>query len=116
MVRVLHYFVDLLSRIHACHVHLVTHRDLKPQNVLIRPVDGLEIGDFGFVRTLLFPIQKYTQDVITLWYRGPELLLGRPLYGPEVDLWSPGCIFAEMATSQPTFPGGSDIGTFFKIM
>ncbi|CAK0806892.1 unnamed protein product [Prorocentrum cordatum] len=116
MASVLQHFSDLLSGIHACHVRLVIHRDLKPQNLLIHPVDGLKICDFGSARTLSFPIQKYTQEVITLWYRGPELLLGHPLYGPEVDLWSAGCILAEMATSQPTFPGDSDIGTFFRIM
>jgi len=118
MASVLQYFAGLLNGIHACHVHQIMHRDLKPQNVLIHPVDGLKICDFGSARTLspAHLVPKYTQEVITLWYRGPELLLGQLQYGLAVDLWSAGCIFAEMATSYPAFPGDSEIGTLFKIM
>merc|ERR1719162_2875655 len=57
----------------------------------------------------------YTLDVITLWYRAPEILLGCQRYGAEVDMWSVGCIIAEMATGQATIPGDSEIGTIFKI-
>jgi serine/threonine protein kinase len=116
MAKVLGYSQDLLSGIHACHSQLIIHRDLKPQNVLIHPVRGLKICDFGLSRTFSPSNKAYTPEVITLWYRGPELLLGQLQYGPEVDLWSAGCIIAEMATSYPTFPGDSEIGTIFKIM
>jgi serine/threonine protein kinase len=116
MARVLQYSQDLLRGIHACHQRLIIHRDLKPQNVLIHPVDGLKICDFGLARAFSQPVRQYTPEVITLWYRAPELLLGHSQYGPEVDIWSAGCIIAEMATSHPTFPGDSEIGTAFKIM
>ncbi|CAK0832739.1 unnamed protein product [Prorocentrum cordatum] len=116
MARVLQYSQDLLRGIHACHARLIMHRDLKPQNVLVHPADGLKICDFGLARAFSRPVRAYTPEVVTLWYRGPELLLGRAPYGPELDLWSAGCILAEMATSRPTFPGDSEIGTAFKIM
>jgi len=109
------YAQDLLNGIHACHVRLIIHRDLKPQNILIGK-QGLKICDFGLARIYSLPIKLYTHDVITLWYRAPEILLGIQRYGPEVDIWSAGCVVAEMATCYPTFPGDSEIGTIFKIL
>jgi len=108
------YGKDLLNGIHACHVRLIVHRDLKPQNVLVSE-SGLKICDFGLARIFALPIKQYTHDVVTLWYRPPEILLGTITYGPEVDLWSAGCVLAEMATGLPTFSGDSEIGTIFKI-
>jgi serine/threonine protein kinase len=110
------HFAGLLNGIHACHSLSIIHRDLKPQNILVHPVDGLKICDFGLARTFSRTVHKYTPEVVTLWYRGPELLLGHPQYGPALDIWSAGCILAEMATGRPTFPGDSEIGTVFKIM
>lgn len=109
-----HYAYDLLNGLHACHVRLILHRDLKPQNVLIGR-NGLKIGDFGLSRLYSLPIRSYTLDVVTLWYRAPEILLGCQRYGPEVDIWSAGCIIAEMLVGGPIFPGDSEIGTIFKI-
>jgi len=108
------YSLELLSGILACHNRLIIHRDLKPQNILVGK-NGLKIGDFGLARMFSLPIRNYTLDVITLWYRAPEILLGTHTYGKEVDMWSAGCIIAEMATSQATFPGDSEVGTIFKI-
>jgi len=113
---IFHHFAGLLNGLHACHSVGIIHRDIKPQNILIHPVDGLKICDFGLARTFWRPAHKYTREVVTLWYRGPELLLGHPQYGPEVDLWSAGCVLAEMATGRPTFPGDSEITTVFKIL
>jgi len=115
MDKLLKYSHDLLNGIHACHCRCIIHRDLKPQNLLISK-DGLKICDFGLARIYSLPIKPYTHDAITLWYRAPEILLGSPTYGPEVDVWSAGCIISEMATSYPTFAGDSEIGTIFKIL
>eukprot|EP00928_Gymnodinium_smaydae_P035800 TRINITY_DN2512_c0_g2_i2.p1 TRINITY_DN2512_c0_g2~~TRINITY_DN2512_c0_g2_i2.p1 ORF type:complete len:360 (-),score=44.26 TRINITY_DN2512_c0_g2_i2:465-1466(-) len=109
------YTAELLAGIHACHSRLIVHRDLKPQNILIGQ-GGLKICDFGLARAQILRPAPYTREVITLWYRPPELLLGAHLYGPEVDMWSAGCIIAEMATSWPLFSGDSEIGTLFAIM
>jgi len=108
------YSLELLSGILACHNRLIIHRDLKPQNILVGR-SGLKIGDFGLARMFSLPIRNYTLDVITLWYRAPEILLGTHTYGKEVDMWSTGCIIAEMATGKATFPGDCEIGTIFKI-
>jgi serine/threonine protein kinase len=108
------YSLELLSGILACHNRLIIHRDLKPQNILVGR-SGLKIGDFGLARMFSLPIRNYTLDVITLWYRAPEILLGTHTYGKEVDMWSTGCIIAEMATGKATFPGDSEIGTIFQI-
>jgi serine/threonine protein kinase len=108
------YTKDLLNGIHACHVRLIVHRDLKPQNILVGK-EGLKICDFGLARVFAVPVKPYTHDVVTLWYRAPEILLGCSRYGPEVDIWSAGCVIAEMATGLPIFAGDSEIGTIFKI-
>jgi len=116
MSKVLGYSQDLLSGVHACHARLIIHRDLKPQNLLVHPVHGLKICDFGLARAVSTPSRAYTPEVITLWYRCLELLLGRHTYGAEVDIWSAGCIVAEMAAGHAIFPGDCEIGTCFKIM
>jgi len=115
MEQVISYAHDLLNGIHACHVRLIIHRDLKPQNILVSR-DGLKICDFGLARMFSPPLKPYTHDVVTLWYRSPEILLGTQIYGTEVDIWASGCCIAEMATCQPLFPGDCEIGTIFKIL
>lgn len=98
-----------------CHAHLVMHRDLKPQNLLVNKIGILKIADFGLART--FGIQKkaYTHEVVTLWYRAPEILLGGEYCGTAIDMWSIGCIFAEMLMNTPLFPGSTEIDEIFKI-
>lgn len=99
-----------------CHSHRILHRDLKPQNLLINEHDNLKLADFGLARAFGIPMRTYTHEVVTLWYRAPEVLLGSRHYSTAIDMWSVGCIFAEMTMNgQPLFPGDSEIDQIFKI-
>jgi len=110
-----HYLYQLLKGICHCHSHRVLHRDLKPQNLLIDSSGILKLADFGLSRSFCIPLRQYTHEVITLWYRPPEILLGQRNYSTPVDMWSIGCIFAEMVTKTPLFPGDSEIDQIFRI-
>ena len=98
------------------HSNRIFHRDLKPQNLLISD-DGkvCKLADFGLARAFGLPIKTYTHEVVTLWYRCPEILLSQKQYALGVDTWSTGCIFAEMAQKRPLFMGDSEIDQIFKI-
>ena len=89
--------------------------DLKPQNLLVNAKGALKIADFGLARAFSLPIKKYTHEVVTLWYRAPEILLGQEVYSPPVDIWSVGVIFAEMVSKKPLFPGDSEIDQLYRI-
>ncbi|GFH48305.1 hypothetical protein CTEN210_04781 [Chaetoceros tenuissimus] len=107
---------QILEGVGYCHTYRILHRDLKPHNLLISS-DGTQVklADFGLARLSGLPSGPYTSEVVTLWYRAPELLLGATRYCGPVDVWSIGCIFAEMATGYALFPGRSDIDQLFKI-
>jgi len=109
------YLYQLLRSIFYCHGHRVLHRDLKPQNLLLDKHGQLKLADFGLARAFGVPVRTYTHEVVTLWYRAPEILLGSKVYSCPVDIWSVGCIFAEMATRHPLFPGDSEIDELYKI-
>uniref|UniRef100_A0A4W3H6Z2 Cyclin-dependent kinase 15 n=1 Tax=Callorhinchus milii TaxID=7868 RepID=A0A4W3H6Z2_CALMI len=94
-----------LAYIHSCHI---LHRDLKPQNLLISCVGELKLADFGLARAKSVPSQTYSTEVVTLWYRPPDVLLGATDYSTGLDVWGAGCIFIEMVEGSPAFPGVSD--------
>jgi cyclin-dependent kinase 1 len=89
--------------------------DLKPQNLLVGRDGTLKIADFGLARAFVPPIRPFTHEVVTLWYRAPEILLGTKTYALPVDIWSVGTILAEMVTKRPIFPGDSEVDEIFKI-
>lgn len=109
------YLFQINEAILFCHQRRVIHRDLKPQNLLISRDGLIKVADFGLGRTFGIPVRIYTHEVVTLWYRAPEVLLGAPRYSCPVDIWSIGCIFAEMATKKPLFQGDSEIDQLFRI-
>mmetsp|Transcript_46463 Transcript_46463/g.123308 ORF Transcript_46463/g.123308 Transcript_46463/m.123308 type:complete len:299 (+) Transcript_46463:123-1019(+) len=109
------YMFQILQGIAFCHAHRVLHRDLKPQNLLIDKSGMLKLADFGLARAFGIPVRTYTHEVVTLWYRAPEILLGSKHYSTPVDIWSIGCIFAELVMKRPLFPGDSEIDELFRI-
>lgn len=96
------------------HDSRVLHRDLKPQNVLISRSGQVKLADFGLAR-VFHTKERYTQEVVTLWYRAPELLLGLDEYTAAVDMWSLGCVIGELIVRKPFFPGDSEIDELFLI-
>jgi len=114
------FLYQLLKGIAFCHKNRVLHRDLKPQNLLINPKRGqLKLGDFGLARVFGIPVKNgYSSEVVTLWYRAPDVLMGNVKYSTPIDVWSAGCIFYEMATGQPLFPGSKrndQLDRIFKL-
>ncbi|CAJ1384813.1 unnamed protein product [Effrenium voratum] len=106
---------QLVKGLEVCHARRIIHRDIKPQNLLIDHHLRLKLADFGLARAFVVPVPKYTHEVVTVWYRAPEILLGSSIYSIGVDMWAVGCVFAEMATGSPLFAGDSEIDTIFKI-
>lgn len=106
---------QLIQGLHVCHARMIIHRDIKPANILIDSMLRLKLADFGLARPFSDLMPKYTREVVTLWYRAPEILLGSALYSIGIDIWAAGCVFAEIATGQPLFAGDSEIGTLFKV-
>jgi len=109
------YMKMLLSGVEYCHKHWVLHRDLKPSNLLISKMGELKLADFGLARIFGSPDRNFTHEVVTRWYRAPELLFGAKQYGTSIDIWSVGCIFAELMLRNPYLPGDSDIDQLGKI-
>ncbi|KAF7271605.1 hypothetical protein GWI33_015539, partial [Rhynchophorus ferrugineus] len=99
-----------------CHSNNIIHRDVKPENVLVSSLGVVKLCDFGFARILSLNGEACTEYVATRWYRAPELLVGEPVYGAPVDIWAIGCLFAEMMTGDPLFPGESDIDQLYLIV
>ncbi|MBA0548056.1 hypothetical protein Golob_019175 [Gossypium lobatum] len=107
--------LQLLEGVKYLHDNWVLHRDLKTSNLLLSNQGELKICDFGMARQYGSPQKPYTTKVVTQWYRAPELLLGAKTYSTAVDMWSVGCIMAEMLAKQPLFKGTSEIDQLRKI-
>jgi serine/threonine protein kinase len=123
-----------------CHGKGIMHRDLKPQNLLVDRKGVLKLADFGLARAFMLPMRSYTHEVraacfvaarilpfssnwcislssqvVTLWYRAPEILLGQRTYAPAVDMWSIGTIFVEMVNRRALWQGDSEIDEIYRI-
>jgi serine/threonine protein kinase len=109
-VQVKCYMQQLLRGLEHCHSHHILHRDIKGSNLMIDNRGILKIADFGLA-SFFDPEQRHplTSRVVTLWYRPPELLLGAFNYGVAVDLWSTGCILAELYAGKPIMPGRTEV-------
>ncbi|XP_031562891.1 cyclin-dependent kinase 1-A-like [Actinia tenebrosa] len=109
------YLYQITNAMYFCHARRILHRDLKPQNLLIDSKGLIKLADFGLGRSFGIPVRAYTHEVVTLWYRPPEVLLGSQRYSCPMDIWGVGCIFAEMVTKRPLFHGDSEIDQLFRI-
>lgn len=106
---------QLCTAVSFCHTRNIFHRDLKPQNILVDENFNVKLADFGLGRAASVPLRSYTPEIITLWYRPPELLLGCKYYDSSVDVWSLACIITEIFTLSPLFTGDSEIDQLYKI-
>ncbi|OJD23172.1 CMGC/CDK protein kinase [Blastomyces percursus] len=107
--------LQIISATEFLHSHWIMHRDLKTSNLLMNNRGEIKLADFGMARYYGDPPPKLTQLVVTLWYRSPELLLGTEKYGPEIDMWSIGCIFGELLTKEPLFQGKNEVDQLSKV-
>uniref|UniRef100_A0A915ELQ2 cyclin-dependent kinase n=1 Tax=Ditylenchus dipsaci TaxID=166011 RepID=A0A915ELQ2_9BILA len=99
--RVKIFLFQLLRGLAFCHEKKILHRDLKPQNLLVSEEGELKLADFGLARAKSVPCRTFSHDVVTLWYRPPDVLLGSTHYSTSLDMWGVGCIFAEMCSGIP---------------
>ncbi|KAL0246126.1 hypothetical protein GEMRC1_007340 [Eukaryota sp. GEM-RC1] len=109
------YMRMLLEGLKFLHSNFIFHRDVKPGNLLLSSTGELKITDFGLARTFGSPHKVLSGTIATIWYRAPEILYGARFYGPAIDLWAVGCIFVELMTRRPLFPGNSDLDQLNKI-
>ncbi|VDD77464.1 unnamed protein product [Mesocestoides corti] len=93
---------QLLDALRFCHQYKIIHRDIKPSNILLAKNGVIKLADFGLSRSHSICDRTYCHEIVTLWYRAPEIMLGSPSYGTAVDIWSTGCIAYEMVMTMPS--------------
>lgn len=109
------YILQTLKGLEYLHMSWIMHRDLKPNNLLVNREGILKIGDFGLAKFYGSPTRINTHQVVTRWYRAPELLYGARHYSTGVDIWAVGCILAELLLRVPFLPGETDLSQMDKI-
>ncbi|XP_017768831.1 PREDICTED: cyclin-dependent kinase 1-like [Nicrophorus vespilloides] len=109
------YTKQLMEALAFVHTNRVMHRDVKPENILVDNEGNLKLADFGLCRKYSMPMKNYTQRVMSLWYRAPEVLFGSSMYGPKIDMWGAGCVMAEIINYEVMFKGYSEIEQITKI-
>ena len=114
--RIKGYMLGTLRGLAFIHAAWCLHRDLTPGNLFLTPDGVVKIGDFGLARVYGSPDRRYSPNTVTRWYRPPEILFGAKFYGTAVDMWSVGCIFAELHRRAPYFPGNGEIDQLGKII
>ena len=90
-----------------CHDKIVMHRGIKPQNLLVNSKGQLKLADF---------VKTYSTEVVTLWYRAPDVLLGSRINDASIDIWSAGCVIAEMCTGRALFPSTTNDDQLMRIL
>ena len=113
------YMIMTLQGLEYLHSNWILHRDLKPNNLLINSKGVLKIGDFGLAKNYGSPNKVYSHQVVTRWYRAPELIFGAKIYSTGIDIWAVGCILAELLLRVPFLPGETDLdqlNQIFKVL
>ncbi|XP_035223433.1 cyclin-dependent kinase 7-like [Stegodyphus dumicola] len=113
------YIIMTLQGLEYLHANWILHRDLKPNNLLINSEGVLKLGDFGLAKNYGSPNKVYSHQVVTRWYRAPELIFGARIYSTGIDIWAVGCILAELLLRVPFLPGETDLDQLnhiFKVL
>ena len=110
------YMYQLFRSLAYIHSHGICHRDIKPQNLLLDPESGiLKLCDFGSAKHLVRG-EPNVSYICSRYYRAPELIFGATDYTTNIDVWSAGCVFAELMLGQPIFPGDSGVDQLVEII